>query len=188
MRDEASDASGRFLLRIDPGLHAALRASAAELGMSLNRYCAAKLVAPVDPVAGEMAAPVVARAARLFGEHLVGVVVFGSWVRGEATTESDVDLLVVVDSETRLSRSLYRRWDRSPLSSGGRPIEPHFVHLPDREHELIGTWAEVAVDGIVVFERGRTVSTRLISIRGMIADGKIVRRTAHGQPYWARAA
>jgi hypothetical protein len=51
--------SGRFVLRISPGLHAALRAAAAEVKMSLNDYCARKLAAPVGDLAsfgGAMAA------------------------------------------------------------------------------------------------------------------------------------
>jgi predicted nucleotidyltransferase len=32
-----------------------------------------------------------------YGDRLVDVVLFGSWVRGEAHEESDVDLLVVLD-------------------------------------------------------------------------------------------
>jgi predicted nucleotidyltransferase len=32
-----------------------------------------------------------------YGERLVDVLLFGSWVRGEAHEESDVDLLVVLD-------------------------------------------------------------------------------------------
>jgi predicted HicB family RNase H-like nuclease len=35
--------SGRFLLRIDPGLHAALRHAASASGQSLKEYCGRKL-------------------------------------------------------------------------------------------------------------------------------------------------
>ena len=35
--------------------------------------------------------------ANAYGERLVDVVIFGSWVRGDAHVESDVDLLVVLD-------------------------------------------------------------------------------------------
>jgi hypothetical protein len=38
--------SGKFVLRIEPGLHAALRAAAEVAGLSLNEYCARKLAAP----------------------------------------------------------------------------------------------------------------------------------------------
>src|SRR5665647_1443966 len=90
--------SGRFLLRINPGLHALLRASARDLGLSLNDYCARKLTLPVDAAALADDGPaVVQRAVDLYGSHLAGVAVFGSWARGEAADGSDVDLLVVLD-------------------------------------------------------------------------------------------
>ena len=38
-----------------------------------------------------------ARLAEAYGDRLAGVVLFGSYARGEATPESDVDLLVVLD-------------------------------------------------------------------------------------------
>ena len=76
-------ASGRFVLRIDPGLHAALRAAARESGVSLNDYCVRKLALPVGSLAAtDPAGAAVARAAGLFGERLLGVVAYGSWARG----------------------------------------------------------------------------------------------------------
>ena len=41
-----------------------------------------------------------ARVRSLFGERLVHLVLFGSHARGEATHDSDVDLLVVIDGFT----------------------------------------------------------------------------------------
>jgi hypothetical protein len=49
-------------------------------------------------------------------------------------------------------------------------------------------WGEVAVDGVVLYERGLDVSADLARIRREIAAGRLVRRTAHGQPYWTSAA
>jgi hypothetical protein len=46
----------------------------------------------------------------------------------------------------------------------------------------------VAVDGIVLFDRGFTLSRRLSSLRRDIVAGRIVRREVHGQPYWVEAA
>jgi len=159
-----------------------LRRAAKAPGVSLNDYCARSLVAPrmlpgaADDVAG--------RAAALFGERLAGVLVYGSYVRGEAEASSDVDVLVVVDRSVRLTRALYRRWDESPLRWEGRPVEPHFVHRPDPKEAPSGLWAEVAIDGIVLFERGLSLSQALAQIRHAILAGRIVRRTVHGQPYW----
>ena len=36
---------------------------------------------------------------KLYGERLREVVLYGSWARGEATIESDIDLMVVLDGE-----------------------------------------------------------------------------------------
>jgi len=183
-----SPASGRFVLRIEPGLHAALRAAAQASGLSLNEYCAMKLALPAGSMSGLAEARLpIERAAALVGSDLVGVVAFGSWARGEAGPTSDVDLLIVIEARRALTRSLYRQWDREPISWGGHPVEPHFVHLPNASE--IGTiWAEASIDGVVLFERDLAISRRLAAVRRQIVAGKLVRRVIHGQPYWAEVA
>lgn len=181
-----SAASGRFVLRIDAALHAALREAARQAGLSLNEYCARKLALPGD-VTGPATA-VVQRAASLGGESLVGVAAFGSWARDALADSSDVDLLIVLDQVIALDRRLYRAWDRIPLSWNEHPVEPHFVHLPLPGARVSSLWAEVAVGGIVLFERGFVLSKRLVAIRERIAAGHLMRRTIHGQPYWVEAA
>ncbi|MDE2662406.1 MAG: toxin-antitoxin system HicB family antitoxin [Gemmatimonadota bacterium] len=181
------DPSGRFVLRIDPGLHGALRTAARDASLSLNEYCARKLASPgaaPDPEASGL----IERAARLLGESLVGVVAFGSWVRGESGAASDFDVLLIAEECLPITRELYGRWDREPaLYWRGHEVEPHFVHLPPEGAVPSGTWAEVATDGLVLHERGWLVSERLADIRRMISAGRISRRLLHGQPYWVRA-
>jgi hypothetical protein len=186
-RPGATRPSGRFVLRIDPGLHALLRRSAREAGLSLNDYCARKLREQAVPAATpEELAVAVRRAAELFGEDLVGVAAFGSWTRGELRSGSDVDLLVVLEPRVRLDRRLYRRWDEQPMEWGGRVVESHFAHLPAPDATVGGIWAEVSIDGIVLFERDFRLSAQLIRVRHEIVSGRLVRRVAHGQPYWVR--
>lgn len=181
-----SDPSGRFVLRIDPGLHGALRAAARAASISLNEYCARKLASPGSEPDSEASA-LIERAARLLGESLVGVVAFGSWVRGESGAASDLDVLLIADARLPITRELYGRWDREPaLHWRGHEVEPHFVHLPPEGAVPSGTWAEVATDGFVLHERGWSVSERLADIRRMISAGRISRRSLHGQPYWVR--
>ena len=181
------DPSGRFVLRIDPGLHGALRTAARDASLSLNEYCARKLAWPgaaPDPEASAL----IERAARLLGESLVGVVAFGSWVRGESGAASDFDVLLIAEERLPITRELYGRWDREPaLYWRGHEVEPHFVHLPPTGAVPSGTWAEVATDGLVLHERGWSVSERLADVRRMISAGRISRRLLHGQPYWVRA-
>lgn len=183
----ADGASGRFLLRIEPGLHAVLRRAAAAAGLSLNDYCARKLAAP-GPAPWEPARLAVTRAAAQVGEGLVGVAAFGSWARGEDTTGSDVDMLIVVDASVAVTRALYRIWDDDPLRWNGRRIEPHFVGLPEAGSRPTGLWLEVAVDGVVLFERGFELSGYLATLRRQIAAGAVQRRWTHGQPYWIEVA
>ena len=183
-------ASGRFVLRLAPGLHAALRAAASDAGVSLNDYCARKLSAPTGNLAALSAASaVVERAAELFEESLVAVVVYGSWSRGEAMSGSDLDVLIVVESDAPITRALYRKWDSRPsIIWDGHTVEPHFVHLREKGGRTTGSWAEAAIDGIVIFERALRVSRHLADIRRDVLAGRLVRRVVHGQPYWSEVA
>lgn len=178
--------SGRFVLRLDPRLHGSLRRAAAAAGLSLNEYCVRSLAGSRGLVGPGWRA--VERAAGVVDAGLVGVVVYGSWARGEAASRSDVDVLVVVDREVPVVRGLYARWDEEPLWWEGRRVEPHFVHLPAAGERPSGTWAEVAIDGIVLFDRELTVSRALVRLRRLIVEGGLVRRESHGQPYWMEAS
>ena len=179
--------SGRFLLRIDPGLHATLRAAARAAGLSLNDYCARKLASPGGDPAGP-ATEIVARAARIHGDTLLGVVAYGSWARGEATPTSDLDALIVLAPDAPLHRRLYDAWDEAPLAWSGLAVEPHLVRLPAPGDPPSGLWSEAALDGIVLHDPALRVSRHLVRVRRAIAKRDLVRREAHGQPYWTGRA
>jgi hypothetical protein len=110
--------------------------------------------------------------------------VFGSWVRREAMADSDVDLLVVLDSSIPLARSMYRSWDRSPQSWDGLTVSPLLAHLPPAEGPVPPVWAEAAIEGVVLFDRRFRISRALARVRHSIAAGELVRRVVHGQPCW----
>ena len=133
------------------------------------------------------AVALVSRAAAVAGDALAGVLLHGSWVRGDATPASDVDALVVVDSRFRLGRALYRRWDEQPVAWRGRRVDPHFVH-PAAADAFSGLWAEAAIDGLVLFDRDGRLSAALARVRRAIAEGRLARRVVHGQPYWTEAS
>jgi predicted nucleotidyltransferase len=158
------------------------------MGTSLNEYCARKLAAPVSGVLSTAVSPVLERAVSIFGRELDGVIVFGSWARGEAGDGSDVDVLVVVAPSVAIRRGVYDRWDAEPVEVDSRVVQVHIVHLPDPDRSISALWAEVALDGIVAFEKDREVSRTLSKIRRRIAAGDLVRRIAGGQPYWTEAA
>ena len=181
--------SGRFVLRLDPELHAELRREAAIRGVSLNALCVQRLTAPGGvPPEFEDAAETVRRATELMGESLVGVVVFGSWARGESADTSDIDVLIVIEGGVPVTRELYRRWDEAPVAWRGRPVDPHFVHLPPERRTPSGLWAEVAIDGIVLHDPRHRLFPRLAAVRRALAEGRLRRRTVHGTGYWTEPA
>lgn len=48
---------------------------------------------------------------QLYGSRLKGLILYGSWARNEATTESDIDLLVVLDGNVIPGREIDRMID-----------------------------------------------------------------------------
>jgi predicted nucleotidyltransferase len=187
MRDITQPASGRFLVRVDPELHARLRDEARLSGVSLNDCCVRKLSAP-GPGLPTPAARALRHAESALAKPVLGAVAYGSWARGEETSDSDVDILLVLPASAGITRELYRLWDENPPDWEGRLIEPHFVRLPEPGAEITGTWAEVALDGIMLFDPTLAVSRTLASIRRRMLEGEIVRRWASGQPYWTTAS
>lgn len=180
-------APARFLLRLPRGLHRTLQRAAASESLSLNEYCIRRLGAAGPGLAAQPSAmAVVEHAASVAGATLVGVIVYGSWARGSAGPGSDVDVLIVLDPTRPLTRSLYRDWDVRPLAWDGRIVDPHFVHLPP-DGRASGVWGEAAVDGVILFESGLRLSSVLAQVRRNIVAGRLVRRVAHGQPYWVAA-
>lgn len=179
----------RVLLRLPADLHKTLVRAAAEAGLSVNEFCVRRLRAPSDATALSAARlQLVARAREVFGDHLVGAIVLGSWARGDAATTSDVDVLIVLDAKRALTRDLYRVWDAEPQTVDGRAVDAHFAHLPPTGAAPTAVWCEAAIDGIVWYDRDGAIEARLGDVRRAIADGRVVRAFAHGQPYWKGAA
>jgi hypothetical protein len=179
----------RFLLRLPRELHRSLKAHAATRRLSLNELCVRTLAAGRTGGAVDPDVRVICDRARLVaGSHYVGLLAHGSSIRGDARTTSDTDVLVVVDRALPLTRTLYRRWDEQVLTSKGRPVDAHFVHLPSDPDRAGGLWCEAAVEGRLWDDPSGVVEDTMARVRRAIADGRLVRRRVHGQPYWTVAA
>lgn len=189
-----SEHSGRFVLRVPPELHRRLRDRAMGEGFSLNALCVRLLEAGLSGRQGgsTRAAPgldpgLLEAVAREWSGELVGIALFGSAARGDATERSDVDLLVVLERGTRIERSLYDRWDRVLRSRGSRAderVSPQFVALPASPEAAGGVWLETAREGIVLDDRDGRLARSLIALRNLVATGAVTRKKAHGHPYW----
>ena len=183
--------SGRFVVRVSPRLHGALREQAGRLGVSLNELCRGALAAAVDvePV-GTMTEPalpdhgMLARITESYRPDIVGVILFGSRAQGTARPDSDWDLVLVMTPATALSRDLYRTWDEC-IDRGTRDpvMSPHFIHLPPADGGG-SLWLEAALHGQVLWQRDAGLTRRLAGARERIAAGQVRRRVAYGTPYW----
>lgn len=181
--------SGKFVLRLSPGLHDSLRLEAKRRGVSLNGLCENFLQGGLrqraDTDSGGECGFLLVPLQKRFGRNLLGIFIFGSQVTGEATASSDIDLLVVLDRKVPLDRSLYRWWDQSLMAKPrGYVINPQFVRLPQVPEGVGGLWLEVALAHERVWEKGRQVSAFLGKLRQRIAQDKVRRHLYQGQPYW----
>ena len=48
---------------------------------------------------------------KLYGKKLINIILYGSWARGEATENSDIDLLIILKGEIAPGREIDRMID-----------------------------------------------------------------------------
>lgn len=169
--------SGKFVLRLDPKTHFELKEEAQAKGESLNSLCLQKLQGFVaSPWSG-----VVSKVVNQF--KALGIILFGSTARGEETSKSDIDLLIVLAQDIPINRTLYRDWDRE--FKDFEKFSPQFVHLTNHD-EIGGIWLEASIDGEILYDPQGEIKRSLQCIRVLIAEGVYQRRMSYGHPYWKR--
>ena len=183
--------SGKLLLRIEPRLHNLLASRASKEHSSINMLCVrliseGLLEQKKSPWWLEEGKKIVPQLRHKFGTRLIGIAVFGSQVEGRATEDSDLDILIVLDADTPLQRSLYSWWDDAIKWEGSVEVTPQFVLLPKNLEDAGGIWFEVAMASEVLWERGRKLSTMIKALRKLIESDHIRRYWSNGQPYWIR--
>jgi hypothetical protein len=188
--------SGRFVIRMPGSLHLRLKEEAMHAAQSLNQWCVARLKAREQASAwsgaqdGPISSPFLEKIVQRWGEDLDGLVLFGSAARGDATEDSDIDMLLIMTRRVKIARTLYGDWEEFCRQHAGTQdpcrVSPHFVALPASVPEAGGLWYETALDGIVLWQRDEGVSRFLRSVRVAMAEGSIRRRVVHGSPYWVK--
>lgn len=183
--------SGKFVLRIPEKFHAFLQKEAIAKNISLNQHCNDRLLGGLGISQPDFAAVLMNalfEALRIHGQDLEGIVLFGSWARGEQSEGSDIDLLIVLTQGMKIKRELYRKWEKAEShfssESLGSALEPSLVALPNPDQAFSGLWAEISIDGMILFDRSQKVRQTLCRVREAIADGTLRREKAHGQNYW----
>ena len=179
-------ASGKLLLRISELRHLLLQSDARDQGVSVNELCRSRVESPSALESLPLEVGLAVRAAQAtVGEALIGIILFGSYARGSQTDGSDIDLLVVVDQNTKINRTLYRTWQSN--AEGLNKCEPHFVSLLDPDERISGLWAEVAIDGQILWDRQQRIHQLLVKVRRSIIEGKLIAKKIHGQTYWVHS-
>lgn len=179
--------SGKFVLRLGSDLHKSLSTEAATKGQSLNEYCSSilenrKSISQPGPYFKNQSQTIKILQNK-FGQSLKAIILFGSTARNESTKSSDIDLLVVLKSDTPINRKLYTWWCDNEIKSE-KPINLHFCTVPDSVRSVGSLWLEVAIDGHILFEEGSTVSQKIKKIYQLIEDGIVQKYYSHGHPYW----
>lgn len=190
------------ILRIPSSLHQQLKQESRAVDLSLNKYCQNLLSAKAGRISAgrvptslalaagrsrqakflqDLSAQVIATQA----DHIEGLVLFGSFARGRLTANSDIDLLIVLTRNVTLDRDVYAHWKSQKLD--GREVAPLFVQIPGEEERIGGLWFEVALDGILLYDRDLRLSRFLSHARNLIADGQVKRMVTHGHPYWVHS-
>jgi len=179
--------SGKFVLRVNPELHQTLRQKAKELKQSLNTTCAQLLKSALQNQKNSVSNPrlefITKKTKKVFKNHLIGIVLFGSVVKKTTFATSDIDLLVVMKPSCKLSRQLYQTWD-SKIDDQKEPIiNPHFVNLPHNKH-MSSLWLEVAKNHKIIWQKDKRLGLTLKEIQDSIFSGKVKAQESHGHPYW----
>ena len=80
------------------------------------------------------------------------VILFGSRARGEATRDSDIDLLVIVDDDTPPEKLTWKAGYEAHHSDRAADVFPMRAEDFERERAVVNTLAaEADADGIVVY-------------------------------------
>lgn len=169
--------SGKFVLRIPQDLHRHLKAEAIRENCSLNHLIVAKISNPVSGLHQDIVEVI----QRLWTP--LGIILFGSTVKGRERESSDIDLLIIVPDKIAIERSLYSDWDRE-LGAKYTKYSPHFVHIAPAKQKISGLWLEAALEGLLVSESDKTVASYIADVKDQIARGVYQRKSSHGHNYW----
>lgn len=125
---------------------------------------------------------------RLLGEEFLGLMLFGSWARGEAREDSDVDVFVVLKSLRGVkSRSAIYSVLSSRVGRAVTLIDVRADELFREELELTPLLLNILVDGIVIHDKTGKLGELASKARQLVEDAGLVRyRTPDGKYGWRR--
>lgn len=180
--------SGKFILRTSESWHRKLSAAAAKNHLSFNRFCQLLMEKGFEAYhqnEGQKRLQfILEKIKKTFDNRVLGVVLFGSVAKGEENDESDIDLLIVLNQQVKLERSLYRLWDDDVDDQKTPELSPHFVHAPREGVRPGSLWLEVAMKNQILWQKGKSIDRVLDEVTDWIARDDVQLKSYQGQPSW----
>jgi predicted nucleotidyltransferase len=123
-----------------------------------------------------------------FGDEFLGLVLFGSWARGEARVNSDVDVLVVLKSLRGLEvRSSIYVILSNCVKRSVTLIDVRVDELFKDVIELTPLMLNIFVDGIAIYDKTGKLSELASKVRQFVNAAGLVRyRTPDGKYGWKK--
>jgi HEPN domain-containing protein/predicted nucleotidyltransferase len=109
------------------------------------------------------------------------VIVFGSIARGQADAFSDLDIVVIKETDERFVRRLLTVGDYLPIDCGSIDV---LVYTPDEFERMQAVGnpfiAEVVADGVTVYEHSRAIAEEAIDyqISGPVSEGVVMKSSS----------
>jgi hypothetical protein len=150
----------------------------------------------LDPIYGKLAAEYARLAEGYFGDRLVSICFFGSVARGDATPESDVDVLVVAENlprdigfrarQTQFIRDKIRGSEahRKLRLEGRNAFISEILLSPEEVKTHPPILLDITDDGLIMYDRNSFLESVLADIRLRLKDlggRKVKARRGH---YW----
>jgi len=144
------------------------------------REAAEDIVRKLKECAGELE--------KLLGDELVGFVLFGSWARGEAREDSDVDVLVVLKSLKGMeARAFVYKVVAERVKRAVTLVDARADELFKEGLELTPLLFNILVDGIVVYDKTGRLEELAAKARQLVEEMGLVRyRTSDGKYGWKK--
>lgn len=118
------------------------------------------------------------------GDRLDAVVLFGSRARGEARTDSDWDLLIVVEGLPRSPLKRWRWWVSVVPLEKREGISP-LLRTPEEWYARVTPLtAEIAYDGRVLYDAAGRMRRYLTRVRDALASLGLERQNVDNMPIW----
>ena len=138
----------------------------------------------ISTQAAEILEPVISVLQQALGDDLIALALFGSQARGQATSTSDWDLLLIARSlpSKYLSRHFYLK---KLLPESHRGVVTFIAKTPaEFEAALPPLYLDIALDGIILHDSNKYLATQLNKLRRFIQTQGLYREQIADDLIW----